>query len=125
MNPSPKELYNYLTKHYPGAEYYSVYEAGFSGFWADRQLRDLGIKNIIVNPADVPTKSKERRRKTLVKEIYNSSKKLIDKRSKFKKSIIGVIRDSGVASQSNSFGGKTIKEICSRRRRGKQDNNLT
>ena len=64
MNPSPKELYNYLTKHYPGAEYYSVYEAGFSGFWADRQLRDLGIKNIIVNPADVPTKSKERRRKT-------------------------------------------------------------
>lgn len=63
MNPNPKELYNYLTAHYPGAEYYSVYEAGFSGFWADRQLRLLGIKNIVVNPADVPTKSKERRRK--------------------------------------------------------------
>ncbi len=64
MNPNPKELYNYLTKHYPDAEYYSVYEAGFSGFWADRQLRLLGINNIVVNPADVPTKSKERRRKT-------------------------------------------------------------
>ena len=63
MNPSPKELYNYLTSHYPNAEYYSVYEAGFSGFWAHRQLSALGIKNIIVNPADVPTKSKERRRK--------------------------------------------------------------
>jgi len=64
MNPKPKELYNYLISHYPQGEYYSVYEAGFSGFWADRELRALGINNIIVNPADVPTKSKERRRKT-------------------------------------------------------------
>ncbi|VAX25749.1 hypothetical protein MNBD_IGNAVI01-1257, partial [hydrothermal vent metagenome] len=64
MNPEPKELSNYLMKHYPAGEYYSVYEAGFSGFWADRELRSLGINNIVVNPADVPTKSKERRRKT-------------------------------------------------------------
>lgn len=64
MNPDPKELYNYLTNHYPNANNYSVYEAGFSGFWADRQLRSLGLNNIVVNPADVPTKSKERRTKT-------------------------------------------------------------
>lgn len=64
MNPSPKELKKYLEKHYPHGEYYSVYEAGFSGFGADRELRRLVIHNIIVNPADVPTKSKERRRKT-------------------------------------------------------------
>ena len=64
MNPSPEELYRYLTKHYPNADYYSVYEAGFSGFWADRRLQQLGINNIVVNPADVPTKSKERIRKT-------------------------------------------------------------
>lgn len=64
MNPSPKELYNYLINHYPKANYESVYEAGFSGFWADRQMQSLGIKNIVVNPADVPTKSKERRKKT-------------------------------------------------------------
>ncbi len=64
MNPRPDELHKYLRKHYPGGEYYSVYEAGFSGFWADRVLRELGIKNIIVNPADVPTKSKVRRSKT-------------------------------------------------------------
>lgn len=63
MNPSPQELYNYLRKHYPQGEYYTVYEAGYSGFWVDRRLRSLGISNIIVNPADVPTKSKERRRK--------------------------------------------------------------
>ena len=64
MNPSPQELYNYLRKHYPNGEYHTVYEAGFSGFWADRELQALGINNIIVNPADVPTKSKERRKKT-------------------------------------------------------------
>ncbi len=64
LNPSPKQLHNYLTKNYPNANYHSVYEAGFSGFWADRQLRQLGINNIVVNPADVPTKGKERRRKT-------------------------------------------------------------
>lgn len=64
MNPSPKELKRYMEKHYTGGKYYTVYEAGFSGFWADRELRSLGIENIVVNPADVPTKSKERRRKT-------------------------------------------------------------
>lgn len=64
MNPNPNELYNYLTSNYPNANYYSVYEAGFSGFWAARQLQSLGINNIVVNPADVPTKSKERRKKT-------------------------------------------------------------
>ena len=63
MDPNPKILNEYLRKHYPGGNYYSVYEAGFSGYWADRELRELGINNIIVNPADIPTKSKERRRK--------------------------------------------------------------
>jgi transposase len=64
MNPNPEELHNFLSKHYPRGEYHSVYEAGFSGFWADRKLKELGINNIVVNPADVPTKSNERRRKT-------------------------------------------------------------
>jgi len=58
INPNPEELSNYLKRNYPNAIYYSVYEAGFSGFWADRQLRSMGIINIVVNPADVPTKSK-------------------------------------------------------------------
>lgn len=63
MVPSPEKLVKYLHKNYPNATYYSVYEAGFCGFWIDRRLRELGIKNIIVNPADVPTRQKERRHK--------------------------------------------------------------
>lgn len=63
MNPSPQELFNYLKRCYPNGDYYSVYEAGFCGFWAHRQLNELGIKNIIVNPADVPTTHKEKTQK--------------------------------------------------------------
>jgi len=64
MNPDPKELMKYLQKNYPGGIYHTVYEAGFCGFWIDRILREAGINNIVVNPADVPTSNKEKRRKT-------------------------------------------------------------
>ena len=30
--PSPDVLHNYLCKNFPGAEYYSAYESGFSGY---------------------------------------------------------------------------------------------
>jgi len=63
MNPSPKELYRHLQKYYPNAEYYSVYEAGFCGFWIHRELINFGINSMVTNPADVPTKHKERRRR--------------------------------------------------------------
>jgi transposase len=53
-----------LKRNYPGGTYHSVYEAGFCGFSIHRQLIRLGIDNIVINPADVPTKNKERRRKT-------------------------------------------------------------
>jgi hypothetical protein len=43
MNPSPEELYNYMVKNYPKANYHSVYEAGFCGFWIHRRLTNLGL----------------------------------------------------------------------------------
>ena len=52
-------LSNYLNRNFPGGNYYSVYEAGFSGFWTHYKLKDMGINNIIINPADVPTTQKE------------------------------------------------------------------
>jgi len=60
MNPSPAELAFHLHQRYPKAQYYSVYESGFCGFWIDKELRKYGINNIIVNAADVPGTSKER-----------------------------------------------------------------
>lgn len=52
-------LSNYLNRNFPFGDYYSVYEAGFSGFWTHYKLKEMGINNIVINPADVPTTQKE------------------------------------------------------------------
>jgi len=62
--PQTDILIRYLRKNFPGGNYKCVYEAGFSGFWLYDQLQQQGIDCIVVNPADVPTNDKERRRKT-------------------------------------------------------------
>jgi transposase len=61
--PQAEVLIQYLQRHFPGAQYHSVYEAGYCGFWIHDQLREKGIDNIVVNPADIPTRDKERRSK--------------------------------------------------------------
>jgi len=64
QDPQPEALHKFLVTNYPGASYRSVYEAGFCGFWIHHRLTALGIANIVVNPADVPTMSREKLRKT-------------------------------------------------------------
>lgn len=58
--PRAGAVYKYLKTHFPGANYYSAYEAGFAGFWPHYQLQELGINSIVVNPADIPTTGKEK-----------------------------------------------------------------
>jgi len=72
QNPCAKTLANYLHRNFPGGNYFSAYEAGFCGFSVHRELRDNGINNIVVNPADVPTSDKDRKQK----EDRRDSKKL-------------------------------------------------
>lgn len=72
MEPSVEGLVNHLKKNYPAATYYSVYEAGQSGFWIDRQLRAQGVINMVVNPADIPTTGREKDKK----DDYRDSRKL-------------------------------------------------
>jgi transposase len=64
MEPDPSALVRYLKRHFPGAVYHCVYEAGYCGFWVHDELEKLGVDCIVVNPADVPTSDKERRVKT-------------------------------------------------------------
>ena len=80
MDPAPEKLAEHLKWNYPDAEYRSVYEAGFSGFEAHRTLCELGVQNIVINPADVPTSGKERESKNdnsdsrkLARELENGS----------------------------------------------------
>jgi len=63
QNPDPSLLKNYFDKNYPRAQLRVVYEAGFCGFEIQRSLTALGIDCIIVNPADVPSSDKDRKRK--------------------------------------------------------------
>jgi transposase len=70
--PCAETLYNYLKRNFPGGTYHSVYESGFSGFWAHYKLREMGINNIITNSADVPTSQKEQ----LQKDDPTDSRKL-------------------------------------------------
>jgi transposase len=60
QDPKPEVLHHYLTKNFPGANYYSAYEAGFCGYWIHNKLSELGIHSIVVNPADIPTTGKEK-----------------------------------------------------------------
>lgn len=62
--PQSETLAAYLQLHFPGANYHSAYEAGFSGLWAHYQLVSLGVRNIVINASDVPTTGKERLHKT-------------------------------------------------------------
>lgn len=62
--PEPATLSSYLKKHFPGGTYHSAYEAGFCGFWIHYKLTIMGIKNIVVNAADVPSTQKEVLQKT-------------------------------------------------------------
>jgi transposase len=62
--PDVAVLMNYLHRTFPGASYETVYEAGFCGFWIHDQLQAAGAQCLVVNPADIPTSDKEKRRKT-------------------------------------------------------------
>jgi transposase len=80
MNPDPDGLHRYVTKRYPGAEYVSAYESGFCGFWIHRKLVKRGIKNLVFNAADIPTKDKEKKHKRdridslkIARELENGS----------------------------------------------------
>ena len=76
QNPSAKELTNHLKQNYPSASYNVVYEAGFCGFGYQREFSKDKINCIIVHPADVPTKDKEKQRKSDIVDCRKLSKTL-------------------------------------------------
>ena len=64
MSPDPAHLLNYVERHYPGFEVSTAYEAGCCGYSAHQTFRSYGWRSLVVNPADVFRKGKERHRKT-------------------------------------------------------------
>lgn len=64
MSPQSINLINYLRRYFPEGNYSCAYEAGFSGYWLQQELTANKIRCIIVNPADVPQRDKDKRNKT-------------------------------------------------------------
>ena len=76
MNPNPNELADYMKRHYPDGQYFSAYEAGFSGFYIHESLTFLGFNNQVIHPADIPTMDKEKRNKSDVRDSRKIAREL-------------------------------------------------
>lgn len=79
IEPSTSLLLSVLNKKYPDGQFEFCYEAGFCGFWIQRNLSKLGYKCIVINPADVPTTQKDKVTKSddvdsrkLAESLYNN-----------------------------------------------------
>ena len=64
MPPDPKALKQYVEKHYLGFQVTTAYEAGCCGYYAHRCFTQYGWQSLVVNPADIHRKGKERFTKT-------------------------------------------------------------
>lgn len=76
--PSGAELYKFLHRNFPNAKYVSAYEAGFSGFSAQRELTKLGIETIVINASDIPATDKDKKRKNDNKDAKRIGKSLVN-----------------------------------------------
>ena len=64
MSPKPEFLKDHVEGHYPDHEVSTAYEAGCCGYRAHRCFESYGWRSLVVNPADVFRKGKERHTKT-------------------------------------------------------------
>lgn len=64
MKPDPEHLKIYVEKHYQDYEVSVAYEAGCCGYYAHRCFTSYGWHSLVVNPADIHRKGKEKHTKT-------------------------------------------------------------
>jgi len=64
MNPAPEQLKGYVDKHFAGHKVSTAYEAGCCGYSAHRCFESYGWTSLVVNPADIHRKGKEKHTKT-------------------------------------------------------------
>src|ERR1700732_5189056 len=64
QDPCEENLLTHLRKRYPGASYQVAYEAGFCGFSTQRYLKKSNLNCIVINPSDVLSSDKDKKRKS-------------------------------------------------------------
>lgn len=60
----PEQLRVYVSKHFPDYQVSTAYEAGCCGYYAHRCFEGYGWRSLVVNPADIHRKGKEKNTKT-------------------------------------------------------------
>ena len=63
QDADPELLAKHLRKTYPGGNFITGYEAGYFGYGTQRKLESMGIKCVVLHPADIPTSDKDRDQK--------------------------------------------------------------
>jgi transposase len=109
MRADPGGMVRYLNKHFPGAEIYSVYEAGFCGFGLHRVLIAGGIKNIVVNPASIEVAANDK-----VKTDRRDSKKQAEQLSR------GALKGIYIPTEAEEFArvlSRTREQVVTQRAR--------
>lgn len=64
MEPNPELLKEKIDRDFAGYAVEIVYECGCFGYWAHRKFISYGWKSIVVNPADIPRRNKDKYEKT-------------------------------------------------------------
>tara|TARA_R110000744_G_scaffold109151_1_gene206413 strand:+ start:238 stop:1122 length:885 start_codon:yes stop_codon:yes gene_type:complete len=64
MSPDPKQLHTYISKHFGEYKVTTAYEAGCCGYYAHRCFEGYGWVSLVVNPAEIHRKGKEKHTKT-------------------------------------------------------------
>lgn len=105
----PMELSMSLNKFFKGAQIFSVYEAGFSGFELHRTLELEGIKNIVVNASSVEIASRDR-----VKTDKRDSKKLAEQLSVAR---LKAIRVPSLSEELKRQYSRTRSQLLAKRQR--------
>lgn len=80
MPPNPDILSDYVAKHFPHYEVSCAYEAGCCGYYAHRRFEGYGWRSLVVNPADIHRKGKEKYTKTDKIDAQLISRELKDDR---------------------------------------------
>lgn len=75
-SPSTAKVAGYLKRNFNGGNFHLVYEAGFSGFTAQREFEKIGVNCMVIHPADMPNNQKQRQQKTDVHDSRSLAKYL-------------------------------------------------
>ena len=80
MPPKPEALKLYVEEHFTDYEVTTAYEAGRCGYYAHRSFEGYGWSSLVVNPADIHRKGKERFTKTDKIDVQLIARELKDGR---------------------------------------------